>query len=216
MPDILLLVSPEAKHEVGALMPLLGPVLRKATAKALGDVTPEQVAVMAFGSFASDNATPMQILAVGSFSDNRQNRIRTWTVELAQAWNEFAKSHDISWGSKVDAWPTLPIGFWMMTDDESLEDISGKNLMVWEGDDGFDFCHISKTIEGDYIKLTGDILMETETIREKISFWIPRGIRNVKLIAKDSYGTSFILYSETQQNGWISNKMPPNNASGPI
>ena len=120
MPNVLLLVSPEATDEVAKLMPELGPTLREATAKALGDIEPKHVAVMAVNFFAGDNATPMQILAIGSANPERLKKLQKWAVELAKAWRDFATYHNIPWRDKVDVWPIMPEGRWMLATPDAI------------------------------------------------------------------------------------------------
>ncbi|OGC70587.1 hypothetical protein A2415_02450 [candidate division WWE3 bacterium RIFOXYC1_FULL_39_7] len=126
MPNVLLLVLPEYESEIKRLLPLLGIRLRIATAEALGDVNPEQVGVMALPVIASDNATPMQIFAIGSESLARRKLLAKWRLNLAKAWRKFSQEYSIHWGSKVDVWPTLPPGMWGMADDASIASMESK------------------------------------------------------------------------------------------
>ena len=113
MPDLILFVNKEIEEQVNELLPLLGPVLREATAKALPGVEAGDVSVMVV-PFTGENATSMQILGIASATPDRLPRLHVWGVDLAGAWVKFQLINDISWGEDVDVWPTMPYGFWLM------------------------------------------------------------------------------------------------------
>src|SRR4030066_558644 len=112
MPDVLIFVPRKLEEQVQEMMSKLGLALREATAIALKDVQPHQVAVMAISFFASDNATSMQILGIASASPTRLEKLETWRDELAKAWVAFSKDKGIPWKADVDAWSTMPAGKW--------------------------------------------------------------------------------------------------------
>lgn len=120
MPDLILLVSPDASQFISSHMGELGPRLRQATADALGN-KPEQVEVMKFDFTGGDNAMDMQILAIGSTSPERRKKLKAWAIALATAWADFAEEMDLSWGKNVDVWPILPEGYWMMATRDAIQ-----------------------------------------------------------------------------------------------
>lgn len=121
MPNVFLFTTGEASELIDKFIDELGPTLRQATTNALGDVNDAQVAILHIRLSSSSNMSVMQIFAVGSSSDKRKDNLRKWAIYLAKAWRRFAINHGIEWGDRVDVWPILPEGFWLMATEEKIK-----------------------------------------------------------------------------------------------
>jgi hypothetical protein len=120
MINIFLLTTEVSDGTVDIFMEELSSILRQATVKALGDISPDQVSFVKNKVKASDKTPCMRILVIGHLPPERKRRIKLCVILLAKAWRQFAVKHHIEWVDQAEVWPIVVDDFWMRTTEKSI------------------------------------------------------------------------------------------------
>lgn len=121
MPNVFLIASKKDAELLQKNIEAVGPALRQATAYALPDLggDPNKVCVYIFAHNGGDNIPSVQILAMASWSEEREEYLPSWKKALAIAWKDLlgktpglAQYQGIFPLNQVEIWPIMPKGSW--------------------------------------------------------------------------------------------------------